>query len=229
MNTTLLIIGIVFLAAAIVGGGLKVFGVEVQPFGSGRRQVLLAAVGVFALVVAYAAPRLAPATTTAPLPAQSTVPISPQSLPATASAAPSSTAAPPPEQTWTQAWSQVKQITMPGSGSFWYADLDTPEVSQSASGWDLRYWNNGLSATTSVLMGLGPDTLPAPDNCFSAAQSSPADQPYQATQMTPGKTSLCVVTNQGNLVWLHLLSGGGVDAPSYATLTFELMEWRKSG
>jgi hypothetical protein len=58
MNTTLATLGIVFLGAAAVGGGLKALGIEFQPLASGRRQLLLAAVGVVALVAAFVAPRL---------------------------------------------------------------------------------------------------------------------------------------------------------------------------
>jgi hypothetical protein len=43
--------------------------------------------------------------------------------------------------------------------------------------------------------------------------------------MVPGKTAWCIVTKRGNLVWLHLLSGGGYKGDS--TLRFELMQWKK--
>src|SRR2546421_10804278 len=45
MNTTLITAGIAFIAAAIVGGGLKAFGVEVPAFASIKRQLLLAVFG----------------------------------------------------------------------------------------------------------------------------------------------------------------------------------------
>lgn len=57
MNTTLATLGIVFLGAAAVGGGLKVLGHEF-PLLSVRRQLVLAVVGVVALVAAFVAPRL---------------------------------------------------------------------------------------------------------------------------------------------------------------------------
>lgn len=44
--------------------------------------------------------------------------------------------------------------------------------------------------------------------------------------MVPGKTAWRIVTKKGNLVWLHLLSGG--ESPGAPTLTFELMRWEKT-
>lgn len=58
MNATLAVIGIVFLGAAVVGGGLKAFNIEFPILTSRRRQFLLAVVGVVALAVAFVAPRL---------------------------------------------------------------------------------------------------------------------------------------------------------------------------
>lgn len=58
MNATLAVIGIVFLGAAVVGGGLKAFNIEFPILTSRCRQVLLAVVGGVALVVAFVAPRL---------------------------------------------------------------------------------------------------------------------------------------------------------------------------
>ena len=53
MNATLLTSGIVFLGAAIVGGGLKAFGVEVPLLRSLRRQVLLGLVGLGFLFASF--------------------------------------------------------------------------------------------------------------------------------------------------------------------------------
>lgn len=57
MNVTLTVLGIALLAAAVVGGSLKAGGVEVPLVASGGRQLLLAAVGVGALVAAFVAPQ----------------------------------------------------------------------------------------------------------------------------------------------------------------------------
>ena len=56
MNTTLLTSGIACVAAAIVGGGLKAFGMEIPALASTRRQLMLAGFGA-CLVVAAAAVR----------------------------------------------------------------------------------------------------------------------------------------------------------------------------
>ena len=48
MHTTLLTTGLVCMIAAIIGGGLKAFGIEVPAFQSTRRQVVL---GLFGLVL----------------------------------------------------------------------------------------------------------------------------------------------------------------------------------
>lgn len=75
MNLTLAVIGLVFVAAAVIGGGLKAAGIEVPPIVSPRRQALLAAVGVLALAVAWFIGEDASASpTTAPHPAPPTVP-----------------------------------------------------------------------------------------------------------------------------------------------------------
>lgn len=50
MDVTLLVIGILCLVAAVVGGGLKLAGAEFPPLASARRQLLLALVGLAAAV-----------------------------------------------------------------------------------------------------------------------------------------------------------------------------------
>jgi hypothetical protein len=58
LNTTLAVIGLVFVGAAVVGGGLKALGIEVPLLASRSRQLLLAVVGAVAFVVALVAPQL---------------------------------------------------------------------------------------------------------------------------------------------------------------------------
>ena len=53
MVNTLLIAGIVCIIAAVVGGGVKLFGNELPALGSTRRQVLLAIVGLAFLIASY--------------------------------------------------------------------------------------------------------------------------------------------------------------------------------
>lgn len=55
MNTTLLCAGLACVMGAIVGGGLKAFGIEFPVLQSGRRQALLAAFGVILLAIPNAA------------------------------------------------------------------------------------------------------------------------------------------------------------------------------
>ena len=50
MNTTFMLLGVVCLIAAIVGGGLKAAGVEMPAVGSVRRQLLLGLLGVVLIV-----------------------------------------------------------------------------------------------------------------------------------------------------------------------------------
>lgn len=57
MNTTLVVVGFVFLAAAIIGGGLKAQGVEVPVISSISRQVLLGLAGVGAILISVLLPR----------------------------------------------------------------------------------------------------------------------------------------------------------------------------
>lgn len=72
MNTTLLVVGFVFVAAAVIGGGLKAVGIEVPVVSSILRQVLLGLAGVGAIVISFLlagndpAPAIPP--TTIPLP-----------------------------------------------------------------------------------------------------------------------------------------------------------------
>ena len=54
MNGTLLGVGTACIIGAIVGGGLKAFGIEIPALSSLRRQILLAAVGVLLVVVSIA-------------------------------------------------------------------------------------------------------------------------------------------------------------------------------
>jgi hypothetical protein len=58
LNTTLAVIGLVFVGAAVVGGGLKALGIEVPLLASRSRQLLLVVVGSVAFVVALVAPQL---------------------------------------------------------------------------------------------------------------------------------------------------------------------------
>ncbi|MEV4143440.1 hypothetical protein AB0J40_07210 [Amycolatopsis sp. NPDC049691] len=51
MNITLLVIGLVFVAAAVVGGGLKAAGIEVSVISSVPRQIGLAIVGAAAIAL----------------------------------------------------------------------------------------------------------------------------------------------------------------------------------
>ena len=53
MNVPLAVIGIAFLGAAVVGGGLEALGVKVPVLASGRRQLLLAFVGAVALGLSF--------------------------------------------------------------------------------------------------------------------------------------------------------------------------------
>lgn len=59
MNTTLICAGIACIAAAIVGGGLKAFGMEIPALNSKARQLLLAAFGAVLILVPLA-PRITP-------------------------------------------------------------------------------------------------------------------------------------------------------------------------
>jgi len=73
-------------------------------------------------------------------------------------------------------------------------------------------------------MGAGPVTVPTPQDCYYDAQSQTVG-PVEPLDMIPGKSAWCLLTKKGNLVWLHLLSGGGYgDA---IPLRLELMQWKK--
>lgn len=54
MNTTLLLVGIACVVAAVVGGGLKLAGAEFPLLTSVPRQVLLAVVGLAVLLISFA-------------------------------------------------------------------------------------------------------------------------------------------------------------------------------
>src|SRR5438046_1631560 len=53
MTTTLLSAGIACVIAAIVGGGLKAFGVEIPVLASAKRQAILAVFGCGLVIAAY--------------------------------------------------------------------------------------------------------------------------------------------------------------------------------
>ncbi len=64
MENTLLTVGIVCILAAIVGGGLKAFGVEIPVLSTLVRQLVLGAFGIVLLIVAFQIrPKPAPAPT----------------------------------------------------------------------------------------------------------------------------------------------------------------------
>lgn len=56
MQNTLLVAGIVFVGAAIIGGGLKAFKVEVPVIETGVRQVLLGMFGALLILLAFLRP-----------------------------------------------------------------------------------------------------------------------------------------------------------------------------
>jgi hypothetical protein len=60
MKTTLIILGIVCIIAAIVGGGLKAFGIEIPLLNSKKRQLLLFIFGLVLVAVTLFAPRSPP-------------------------------------------------------------------------------------------------------------------------------------------------------------------------
>lgn len=53
MSTTLLTTGLACIIAAIIGGGLKAFGIEIPTLQSGKRQGLLATFGLILTIAAY--------------------------------------------------------------------------------------------------------------------------------------------------------------------------------
>ncbi|MGH3722284.1 MAG: hypothetical protein ACRDRI_26290 [Pseudonocardiaceae bacterium] len=169
-----------------------------------------------------------PATTTAPPPPQATGRPAEVTTPPPTSTATTTTSVPlpvaPSGETWTPAWPETKQITMPGEGGVEYgADFDTPMVQRSLYSADLSYYGGGLDFS-STLVGSGPATLPAPEACSYATRN----QTVGRVRLIPGKTAWCIVTPGGGLVWLHLLSGGGHTYDVMPTLTFELMRWEKT-
>lgn len=81
MNTTLVVVGFVFIAAAILGGGLTAQGVEVPVISSIPRQVLLGLTGVAAILISVLSMGSGPtASTGTPLPTSS-APTQPQGPP----------------------------------------------------------------------------------------------------------------------------------------------------
>jgi hypothetical protein len=118
---------------------------------------------------------------------------------------------------------------MPGDTNDWGADLDIPRVEQRYAH-DFYYSSGALhKGGVRTLIGTGPAKFPAPADCFSAAQTLPVGDPEPVRDMVPGTTAWCVVTDPGNLVWLHLLSGGGPETSGNQRprLTFELMKWKR--
>ncbi|MGH3829485.1 MAG: hypothetical protein ACRDRS_03385 [Pseudonocardiaceae bacterium] len=193
---------------------------------------LLVAVTVLVTVTILRPPTTA---TTSPPPQATISPTGPTTTPPTTTSSTNVpppvalSTAPPPAQTWTAAWPQPKRITMPGDTNAWMTDLEIPKV-EKGSGADAYYYDGGLYKGDGILMGTGPATLPAPGDCFTAAQTLPVGQVQPVRDMVPGTTALCIVTGQGSLVWLHLLSGGGPETSGnqWPTLTFELMKWKKA-
>lgn len=198
---------------------------------------LLVAVTVLVTVVILRPPATTTYGTSPPQAAGS--PAGPPTTPPTSTTTSSTTVPPPvvwstapPQQAWTPAWPQLKRLTLPGGvDNIWGADLDIPQVEENATRLDLYYYYyyGGLGKSGAILMGSGPATLPAPADCFSAAQTLAVGNPERVQDMVPGTTAWCIITKKGNLVWLHLLSGGGIEnsGNQLPTLAFELMKWKK--
>jgi len=102
MNTTLLVIGLICLIAAVVGGGLEMAGAKVPVLDSPARQVALGVVGFIGIVLAFVASRSSansvPGNATPPAPtviASSAMPTTPAPDPSTSSETDRLTTAPP--------------------------------------------------------------------------------------------------------------------------------------
>jgi hypothetical protein len=162
VNATLAVIGIVFIGAAAVGGGLKAFNIEFPILASPRRQLLLAAVGVVALAVAFVAPRL---NTSAPESGSSpnNLSSSPQT---TVGASTSSTA------TSTAAVSAIA-FTGPVGISFAGTDFDTSPPGQGSDPISWERYTNTLTASGSGIVSRydGSQVLPTEAACRTWALS----------------------------------------------------------
>jgi len=88
METPFITAGIACLVAAIIGGGLKAFSIEIHVLESGRRQVALGALGAVLLAIGLSVDGLSPSTEQA----RSEQPLSTQSTPAPQPSAPPSIA-----------------------------------------------------------------------------------------------------------------------------------------
>ncbi|HKV76716.1 MAG TPA: hypothetical protein VJP02_01160 [Candidatus Sulfotelmatobacter sp.] len=53
MNVTLEAVGVTFIAAAIIGGGVEAFGIKLPILNSIKRQVMLASFGVLLLILGF--------------------------------------------------------------------------------------------------------------------------------------------------------------------------------
>jgi hypothetical protein len=207
VNVTLAVLGIVFLGAAAIGGGLKALGTEVPHLASGGRQLLLAVVGLVALAAAFVAPRLnnsAQSSSQSPTEPTVTGGTSPATSPATSA---SGKALGP-----TPVWTSANPILIPGTGG---VDFDSnPPVPGSGPNTLILYGGNELYSTGSYKVATWTNNVsPTRDQCNALAQ---AQGNFEQPAETGGRYCLLTEQGPGHTVYLKITR---IDASNTADIT----------
>jgi hypothetical protein len=118
-----------------------------------------------------------------------------------------------------------------------FADLDgdIPRArvnDQDKPGDELFYWQCspvGLQLQNGEAMGRAPRTPPATGAaCATMAFQDAVASNLPPDDLTPRDDAFCVVTDQGNVAWLHLLAKEARPS-SDPDLVFRLVVWHRAG
>lgn len=235
----LVTIGVVLLAAAIVGGTLKLAGgIEIPPVASLPRQVALGSVGVLAIVLglitgkpASTEPGHAVPATIAPR-STSDQPAPETTTTRTRDTGPETTASSAPTQAvYTD--KIFKFSPPPGCSGDYYRriDLDAAELNGDDS--DLRYYclgaqhHGAIQRKGAKQFGEAPSGSVTAENCREAARTTDHDE-VDVSTISANKTTWCVITHSGQIAWIRVIDKGepfGASDYREPTLTLQVTLW----
>jgi hypothetical protein len=219
VNVPLAVLGIVFLAAAAVGGGLKAMNIEVGILESGRRQILLALIGAVALGLAFL-PLILKSNTQSSSQAQVNPTVASGPSQRSSQTQSASTKSPAPTPVWT---STGKILIGPQSG----IDFDSiPPGPGSGSNTLILYGGSELYTSGSIKIATWTkDVPPTRDQCNALAQ---AQGNFEQPAEVGGQYCLLTGQGQGHTVYLKIAS---IDTSNTADVTAyaDVIVWNTSG
>lgn len=222
MVQTLIVLGVVCVIGAIVGGGLKALGIVIPVITSIRRQVLLGTAGVVLLVIALITHSLM----------SSASKTSSQSSTTTSSSTITSSSTPTTTSTITST-STTASVRHSGVLTLTYlygADLDSLDQNWDVASYDAQselgkgdviLSNPGLEPPATSSSDLAPVTGPASYQTCAAATGYTSN----SLAVSPGQ-ELCVRTTEHRYAFLHVTSvNGNSNEPETMSVTMTVTVW----